>query len=264
MAKTIIENIKEIVDIYLNGMPASAYNKFKRFMKEHKLKFTFDEISVDNLYRARVSEFELSKPEEMFHVPYNECYKVSNSRYSIAGYPSLYLGEDIDTCINEIAKHYDLSKNVKLYISKITVNKTPENYRTKQIKLKVIDATKKESPLIELFNELNKNITNDVENGKINFNKTYIIPQLFMQWIRNNIKEEEGTIKHIYGIKYKSEIGAGYNFVFPTNREKGKRFCPYLRRLFYVSKPIMIEKCEASNKIQQLLDGIKMEEIPKI
>ena len=38
----------------------------------------------------------------MFHTPYNLRSKVSTCRYSIAGYPSLYLGTSLDLCCEEI------------------------------------------------------------------------------------------------------------------------------------------------------------------
>lgn len=59
----------------------------------------------DELKLYRVTCVSDNKPydrKRVFHTPYNMRSKVSTSRYSIAGYPSLYLGTSLELCCEEI------------------------------------------------------------------------------------------------------------------------------------------------------------------
>lgn len=254
--------IKNIIDTYLNGFPASAYRMFKKMMRTFQDELVIEDLDKSQFYRVRYSKNILTSRYEMFHVPYNSCEIVSNARYSIAGYPSLYIGDDINTCLMEIKKHYSPKDSNNYYISKLILNDKPENYRNKQIKACIIDVSNNNSELSTLFNFCNS-YTN--YNDEASFNKDYIIPQLLMQWLRNNIKDEKGETKHICGIKYKPQNGNGYSYVFPTNKEKGLPFCPYLIRLFSISNPIQFNVTNGQIKnIDEIKEQLDKAEIYQI
>ena len=42
--------------------------------------------------------------EDIFHIPYNLRAKISSNRYSISGYPSLYLSTSLELCKQELKK----------------------------------------------------------------------------------------------------------------------------------------------------------------
>jgi len=77
------------------------------------------------------------------------------------------------------------------------------------------------------------------------FASEYIIPQLLMQWIRNESNNDK-----LIGIRYfscaserASELG--FNYVFPVSGEKGPRneqYCKILARSFTLTKPIYIHE----------------------
>ena len=64
-----------------------------------------------NLYRMRISKETLSK-EKMFHVPFNMREKVSSARFSIPGFPCLYLGTSLEVCWNEIKRSLESEEQV--------------------------------------------------------------------------------------------------------------------------------------------------------
>lgn len=108
------------VNHYHNGFPSKAYASFERAMnllmvtplkiyqKSVMEQFEFSGSRYrtdDELKLFRVVSVDDNKPysrARVFHTPYNLRSKVSTSRYSIAGYPSLYLGTTIALCCEEI------------------------------------------------------------------------------------------------------------------------------------------------------------------
>ena len=73
-----------------------------------------------NLYRMRISKETLSK-EKMFHVPFNMREKVSSARFSIPGFPCLYLGTSLEVCWNEIKRSLE-SENKYLHVGSRIIN----------------------------------------------------------------------------------------------------------------------------------------------
>lgn len=138
-----LKNIKRVcglliraVNHYLNGFPAKAYSSFERAMDLLMInplriyqKSVMEQFEVPgNRYRKdedlnlfRVVSVQDNKPytrTRVFHTPYTMRSKVSTSRYSIAGYPSLYLGTTLSLCCEEIHmnphQNFALALNISL------------------------------------------------------------------------------------------------------------------------------------------------------
>lgn len=111
--------LSKAVAHYLNGFPSKAYSSFKSAMNifmDKPLKI-YQKSAIeqfedrrnhhntdDSLKLFRVTAVGDNKPygrERVFHTPYNLRSKVSTNRYSIAGYPSLYLGTSLELCCEE-------------------------------------------------------------------------------------------------------------------------------------------------------------------
>ena len=126
--KKINRLILKVVADYLNGFPSEAFKKFKKIMEileETPLK-TYEKTVFDyfnyvdplNLYRiTTVNDIIPYDRTRVFHTPYNLRSKISTNRYSIAGYPSLYLGTSLELCNNEINYNRMLSKIWKILMS---------------------------------------------------------------------------------------------------------------------------------------------------
>ena len=87
----ITECYKTIYDIIFS----SSYS--------HEIVITHD-IDIDNFfYRMRECDNEyLFSKEELFHIPFQKRQKTSNQRFSLTGYPCLYLGKSIYVCWEEL------------------------------------------------------------------------------------------------------------------------------------------------------------------
>ena len=117
--KIICGFIQQAANQYLNGFPSKAFNFTKECMillMKKPLKVYYKSISEHfsysrkgsredrlNLFRATcVPDNKAYDRTRVFHTPYTMRSKVSTSRYSIAGYPSLYLGTSLELCCEEI------------------------------------------------------------------------------------------------------------------------------------------------------------------
>lgn len=103
--KKICYHLKRSIKYYLNGFPAKAYIEFKYVMNiltksssifyQENASKQFEDFNRNPLKLFRVvgvDDIKTYSRSRVFHTPYNLRSKVSTSRYSIAGYPSLYLG----------------------------------------------------------------------------------------------------------------------------------------------------------------------------
>lgn len=115
--KKVQQTISSIISIYYEGYPDEAYKLLENLLMRNKFapsrssvrcayanNYLNDQLGnffllewreeLINLYRMRISKETLSK-EKMFHVPFNMREKVSSARFSIPGFPCLYLGTSV-------------------------------------------------------------------------------------------------------------------------------------------------------------------------
>lgn len=296
MTKSLIES----VDNYLNGFPAKALESFEKVMeilKKHPLhsfkkneKNEWGTVESEtqnaiNLFRAvRVCDNKPYDRTRVFHTPYNLRSKVSTSRFSIAGYPSLYLSTSLELCCEEInadinneliiASKFKMggtkdNSNFEIEVIELGIkpqdflefDKTRRSERLKRVKRFLNDEEKKSAyliwyPLIAAcsFIRINK---------KDPFAAEYIIPQLLMQWVRSEVEKRNKNfeIKRIIGIRYFSCASSkasemGFNYVFPTSGEiksSENPYCATLTKVFCLTKPVYIHEYESILKCEQEL-----------
>ena len=99
----IKENVLRLVREYLHGYPAKAYSIIEELMRELETEPLYaDPMTLGNLYRmTEVSENVVYDRDRIFHAPYNMISKLKTYRYSIAGYPSLYLASSLKLAESE-------------------------------------------------------------------------------------------------------------------------------------------------------------------
>lgn len=285
--------LTKAVNHYLNGFPSKAYTSFEQAMKilmDKPLKIyqksIMEQFEIpenryskdDNLKLFRVVSVDDNKPYSrvrVFHTPYNLRSKVSTSRYSIAGYPSLYLGTSLALCCEEV--HMNSHRNFAL-ASMFKLERTLEYTNTI---IRVIELGVKPQDFLELnyANEshdrrISQSLLNDSEirsayllwypliascsyirtNKNDPFAAEYIIPQLLMQWVRNEIGSNKGEeYDHLVGIRYFSCASVkasdmGFNYVFPTSGQQKSAELPYcsvLAKAFRLTNPVYIHEYDS-------------------
>lgn len=111
----ICSGITQSIRDYLSGFPSKAYSTFKKVFKDlmdnHRA-YTYIKDNINDrlpdLFRVRkVNDILEYNRKDLFHVPFNKCRYVSTTRYSIAGFPSLYLATSFDLCVEETNTNID-------------------------------------------------------------------------------------------------------------------------------------------------------------
>lgn len=237
----IVTGLIEVIKEYYNGNPSNAYEKLNNILR-NRIKDLYaiipqrDYSIGENFYRIRVKgdNFPLSAAD-LFHIPFELRGKVSTQRFSIPGFPSLYLGRTLYVCWEELKRpqinHF-------------------QAVRLKNVKpLKILDLT---PPAIHELNERSLEVYQffmlfpliaccsvKVKNPEDTFKPEYIIPQLLLQWVRNN--------DQIDGIKYKSthltselykQEGELSNVVIPVKNNQTKGHCKDSKSLFEMTEVV--------------------------
>lgn len=103
--ETISAMVEEVIVQYYKGFPMLATEELEKTLSANDMHY-FKLLPQFSLHRSptfyRMREKRCHTPLEFFHVPYEKRHLASYSRYSIAGYPSLYLAHSLKTAWQEM------------------------------------------------------------------------------------------------------------------------------------------------------------------
>jgi len=240
-------SIKKTVDFYYQGKILEATNIFNKgldkiFFKDISL--TSDIPESTNFYRARIDNSKLFSKSDLFHIKFELRHIVSTNRFSIPGFPALYLGDTTYVCWKE----YGIQKLRDLWFARFTNTRN-----LKVIKIQRIEDLLTEINSIAVDWQLSYILrylitfpliiacSIKVKHPSGNFKPEYIIPQLLLQYVSKN--------KDIDGIKFLStkvdysklfNVEA-YNYVFPVKSIQKNGFCSELEKIFHLTNPTSLE-----------------------
>lgn len=199
----------------------------------------------------------MSRPE-LFHNPYENRHLVTTARYSIPGFPALYLGHSVFATWRELGEPHmnslflsRLSNKVPLKVVQILTALQvlqssyayPHNLRGNPISSQESNRT---NSVLKFMATYPLSIACSIrikQNGT--FKPEYIIPQLFLQYIVNKNIESDTLI----GIMYPSTkldfivpIHLLYsNYVFPIKEITKTGYCSALLNAFDITQPTSID-----------------------
>lgn len=235
-----IKGLLKTIDLYYDGQPAKAYQNLNETLnselKNFKEVLKIREYSLgESFYRMRLKKenFPLSRVE-MFHIPFQFRSRVDSQRYSIPGYPCLYLGRTLYGCWEEL-KRPDINsfQAVRLVNTKtikyldLTRPIYTDNLRTRDIYHYFMTW-----PLIACCSI-------KVSDYNSPFKSEYIIPQLLLQWIREN-EELDGIKFNSTHIDFHNSNSQGdfSNLVLPVKESNELGLCNKLKSKFKISDSI--------------------------
>lgn len=278
----IQKNIDSIINIFTyheNANPKAAQEEIDMMMERikndifiasiddrvkiySKGKAIFTQIRLTpgrQFYRVRaVSEKKLNiqnNPDELFHIPLSKKALVNNERFSLAGFPSLYLSSMLPLAWQECGypKKYYYSeyqyeklsssmseRNIKNELKFLALYSpdeicdwgTAEKYSHFEEWLEVIIRYLRQYPLVLACAFVN-------QSGKATYKQEYIIPQMLMQWIQRNSHVVQGisyftcTDLTMFNNKW-----CAYNLVIPaTGPYDEKKYSKVLKDAFGWSRP---------------------------
>lgn len=281
----ISDLLKRCIREYHQGFPSNAFRTMKRIMNvliERPLKVyqksgSLEPLETDRLYLFRlrgISDTAKHTKKDLFHVPSSARSMISTCRYSIAGYPSLYLTTSIELGKEEIGR-----TNNNLLVSRFKLIRSQQELNIRVLELAVRPQDfYNESREYNNANMLTKDLR-DINlrnkdfrasyllwypliaacsfiraNKNSPFSSEYIIPQLLMQWIRKQVGGNE-----LMGIRYFScaSIRAselGFDYVFPVNNTKYEEgYCSVLRDSFSLTNPVYLGDYDSIGQCERYL-----------
>lgn len=228
--------IRSAISIYLDGSPHRAYDRLREALE--KLRPFLERLKAPrnkllNLYRVReIDDLAEKERKDIFHVPFDLRHKIGTKRYSIPGWPSLYLGGSLLVCWEEMARPPFHTLTMAAFDGKSNLSVLDFGYRPAV----AIDLHEKDSFFVDdqmtsylVCWPLLAACALSVQHRGSSFIEEYIVPQLLLQWLM-----EEAT--DIDGLRYFStrlnqiwpapELAINYVFpVKPNNRaELSKKF----------------------------------------
>lgn len=208
------EIIKQCYELHQGGLSAEATLLFyeKIFCNDAFIDI-YELVPRSRLFRMRKSDYGgLFDKEEMFHIPFDKRFLVSNERFSVSGIPSLYLSESTYFCWEEMGNPNFDTCNISMFINDkalSVINLAPI--------MKVLDLDKLLKYPLAYVCSLG------VNNPGQPFKEEYVIPQMLMQCL--HIHNKNNPNSSYVGIRYLSNKAYKLRPLFPLNEQEGlKRY----------------------------------------
>ena len=238
----IKEDILIVIRLYLSGQSGEAYKWFE--LLASKISDDWSELNYsinkeNSFIRIRTTTGPLNKRRDMFHVPFDKRQLISKQRFSIEGYPCLYLAGCAYTAWLELnrpqfdtiwASSFRPTKEIDLLDLSFTVDyleKHFKDYEAKHLK-----------SVLKLY-LLVISTSYRVKYPSAYFHEEYIMSGLLLQWISIN--------KQFIGIRYLStkleyydsdKLWCASNIVVPPCDYNFKeKYNECLKRLFVLTLP---------------------------
>lgn len=261
-------------DLFLNSIKAKAKgleNKsYQYFVKALQILTPFliqstiyDNKTNNNLeipfYRIRIGNNYPYSKKEIFHIPFDKRKLASTQRFSVSGYPCLYLSNSIYTCWEEMNRpsinNFQVSRfqkeNNNMRILDLTLTRNRLRIQLESFASSRLDTESiyhKISIAFILLWPLFLICSLSTKNKTVHFNQEYIFPQYLLNWIIET--ENYDAIKY-FSTKCNPlslyDYSTFINYVFPTKNSDNNGYCSFLSKSFKISEPISYELLLLSN-----------------
>lgn len=253
LVKNLIDGIKQSIDQYLNGYPARAYEVLKEALERNQIVHFISRGDLQpgtSFYRLRTHDqhYPLDQ-KELFHIPFNKRGRVSTQRFSIPGFPCLYMSNAVYVAWEELGRkpideihvarlvNIETLKCLDLTTDVYTGKDTYLSNKAEPDKWNYIKAW----PLIAACSV-------KVFDKKDSFKPEYIIPQLLLQFIRSDESALSGikfSSTHINQNEYEFN-GEFYNYAIPVKSESDDGYCAYLRSVLEMTDVVPWDSIQKS------------------
>lgn len=231
---SVNNTFKEIIQKYNMGDMLSALKLLEDNLLDEKgnIKLNRDILKENAaLYRMRSQKgYNLYEREELFHIPINKAKNVPSARYSINGFPCLYLGASLYVCWEETRRTNIDKVN---YVKMVPIKQIP--FVTTLCPEKFED----ETDVFQFF--IFALCTKMADNDYDAFQFQYAFPELLLSILIHS-KDEAWGIKYVsarYFVKdgQFSLESLFYNYVIPKRGEidSSDHLCSELKAAFKVS-----------------------------
>ena len=191
-------------------------------------------------YRMRKVELEEQhniKREDLFHIPMDKKGLVQTQRYSVPGFPCLYLSHCVYGCWEEMGR----PDYGKVMVSKFV---TQKKIQVLDLRIPSIDQWNTDMERVVKFFPIVLASMVQVKNNKDFYKPEYLIPQLITEWvISHNTEKDEGIVGILFTSAKKNK-DFNYpndcfdNYAIPVMSPlSSKKYCKKLTEIFKLSEP---------------------------
>lgn len=243
---TYCAKIITTISSWFEGNISEAKKNFDETLKARLLILPQKKILSKNcFYRIRTSdEHKILEKKDLFHIPFELRNKISTQRFSIPGFPCLYLGNSVYICWEELnrPKFHDIQ--VAKFENNTEINLYNLSYE--QYNLQKLNAQNPtDGDLINLLLAYPIIAACSIQVPKSrqldHFKPEYLIPQIVLQTLLEQRDKNTGVVyssTKIYRENSRNE-GTFENFVLPTtSKARSKGFCTDLTTLFNMTSAI--------------------------
>ena len=271
------KNCRDLIKIYseyMNGNLIECNKIVARLFKRTANNLTADHdfptqiIPKDFIgYRMRDNQKEEKwPPNELFHMSFEGREKIGSNRYSIPGYPCLYIGASIACCVEEISfkKAFSVSAcklNAPAKVFDFTFFPYEEGNDSLSFYKRLVSYPIKIAASLPTMND----------DESIKFRPEYIIPQYILHSV---IRQKNDMRKRPIGIMYTSvkaleknvspeNISQYNNLIVPTMKIEKSGYCRELTKLITLTAPQLLRR-EDIQSIDEWEQCIKQREFYKV
>jgi hypothetical protein len=267
-ALSLCDSVTKTIDKYTNGDIFGAYNLLSEALEKNKYDFEKNLGIIPEpvpLFRIRESEnpaFDIKERKDIFHVPFSQRHNIGNNRFSVSGFPCLYLGCSLYVCWEELNRplfnkisfsRFQFSDDYQPKIMYLNVSpKAIEENFIKNDKFYFKGNNQKYFCSYLKIYPVQLACSIPCQHTNAQFQAEYIIPQLLMQWIRDNndyhgICYRTANVPQIPSSSFIDSIDSKYkyllkeivlhNYAFPV-RNTNDEYCCELIKSFKFTDPI--------------------------
>jgi len=232
----VSESIINILNLFNSGRRNLIHEEFKKLMNEGIKNIVKNTIEVHSegskYYRIRSGEINTMDRTkyDIFHIPFNKRYLISNSRFNGSGTPCLYLANNPMVAWRECNKPKLDTVNLGIFCNSQPVRFLDFSLKNKE---ELVEHKKflKYVCLYPIIMAIHTKI--NYKGALPNFKIEYLFPSLLMDWFQT---EDEFFDTPVLGIKYHSvksnseEID--FNYALKTEFDKNFLYCQRLEGIF--------------------------------
>ncbi len=251
--KKHVSVINEALKQYFGGCHGEAFSTIKTHLLNRDDTIGLKQIGIGKtketnmfFFRARMNDGTIKTCDDMFHIPNTQREIIKTQRFSVPGYPCLYLGNTVYDCWEEMGRpSFD-----EMFFSGYYVVKEFKVYDLRKPKIEDFE----KDIIVETLERLVFVIACQFKVKYVDapFKPEYIIPQLLLELVvasnREKKKREKSPYALTWGIIYTStHLSKDFmyqeeyleNLVLPVVQSSTAiQYCGYLASLFNVSAPI--------------------------
>jgi hypothetical protein len=250
LIKKASAKISSAVNSYLNGSPFQAATTLREglaLLQPHLERLIAPRQQLSNLFRVReVDTLVNSQRKDIFHGPFELRHRVTTQRYSISGWPSLYLGASLMVCWEEVGRPAFHKLAVANFDAEKSLTVLDFGYRPSVI----ADLYEPETDVIGFFNAeymvsylicwpLLAACSIGAQHRGSAFVEEYIVPQLLLQWLRDEAFKIDGIRYFSMRVHQTSQAPRlAINYVFPVRTDASTGHCNELKKRFTLTLPV--------------------------